>query len=132
LAILTRGVWTVPYVGSPSVTSGRHEGASDTRDCAISAVFSVRRGGIEPPTRGFSVPSEIADLPERNADPSAPRGGSGAVSDPDEAVRRAIKVAIDAGCLELAARLLDVLREAPKPGGALVRLELVKRGRYRP
>jgi hypothetical protein len=33
-------------------------------------------------------------------------------------VRAAIKAAVDAGRFELAARLLDVLREAPKPGAA--------------
>jgi hypothetical protein len=41
---------------------------------------------------------------------------------------RRIKAAVDAGRLELAARLLDVLREALKPG-TVVRLETVKRGR---
>ena len=65
---------------------------------------------------------------EKKADPNVPRGGSGAVTDPDEAVRAAIKAAVDAGRLELAARLLDVLRDAPKPG-AVVRLETVKRAR---
>jgi len=67
-------------------------------------------------------------LLEKKADPNVPRGGSGAVTDPDEAVRAAIKAAVDAGRLELAARLLDVLREVLKPG-TVVRLETVKRGR---
>ncbi len=97
-------------------------------EVAFSAADPVRRGGIEPPTRGFSVRPEITDLPEKKADPDAPRGGSGAVTDPDEAVRAAIKAAVDAGRLELAARLLDVLRDALKPG-AVVRLETVKRAR---
>ncbi len=88
----------------------------------------MRRGGIEPPTRGFSVRPEFTDLPEKKTEPSVPRGGSGAVTDPAEAVRAAIKAAVDAGRFELAARLLDVLREAPKPG-AVVRLETVKTGR---
>jgi hypothetical protein len=88
----------------------------------------VRRGGIEPPTRGFSVRPNISDLPEKNAALGVPRGGSGAVTDPDEAVRAAIKAAVDAGRFELAARLLDVLRETPKPG-AVVRLETAKTGR---
>jgi hypothetical protein len=61
------------------------------------------------------------------ADPDMPRGGFGAVSDPEEAVRAAIKTAIDAGRLELAARLLDVLRETVK-AATVVRLETVKRG----
>jgi hypothetical protein len=60
--------------------------------------------------------------------PHVPRGGSGPVTDPDEAVRTAIKAAVDAGRSELAARLLDLLQEPPKPG-ALVRLETVKRAR---
>ena len=88
----------------------------------------MRRGGIEPPTRGFSVRPDVADLPEKKADPDVPRGGSGAVTDPDEAVRAAIKAAVDAGRYELAARLLDVLREALKLG-TVVRLETVKSGR---
>ncbi len=67
-------------------------------------------------------------MPEKKADLNVPRGGFGAVTDPDEAVRTAIKAAVDAGRLELAARLLDVLREAPKPG-AVVRLETVKGAR---
>jgi hypothetical protein len=45
---------------------------------------------------------------------------------PDEAVRAAIKAAVDAGRFELAARLLDVLGDAPKPG-TVVRLETVKK-----
>jgi hypothetical protein len=89
---------------------------------------AVRRGGIEPPTRGFSVRPNITDLPEQNEGPPVPRGGFGAATDPDEAVRTAIKAAVDAGRFDLAARLLDVLREAPKPG-AVVRLEAVKSGR---
>jgi hypothetical protein len=40
-----------------------------------------------PPTRGFSVRPGISDLPEKKADPDVPRGGSGAATDPDEAVR---------------------------------------------
>ncbi|MGO9835743.1 MAG: hypothetical protein ACLP1X_16185 [Polyangiaceae bacterium] len=88
----------------------------------------VRRGGIEPPTRGFSVLPKVTDLPEKNAVPNVPRGGFGAVTDPEEAVRTAIKAAVDARRFDLAARLLDVLREAPKPG-AVVRLETVKTGR---
>jgi hypothetical protein len=88
----------------------------------------VRRGGIEPPTRGFSVQPGFTDLPEKNAVPEVLRGGFGAVTDPDEAVRTAIKAAVDAGRLELAARLLDVLREAMKPA-TVVRLETVKSGR---
>jgi hypothetical protein len=88
---------------------------------------AVRRGGIEPPTRGFSARQEITDLPDKMADPDMPRGGFGAVSDPEEAVRAAIKTAIDAGRLELAARLLDVLRETVK-AATVVRLETVKRG----
>lgn len=80
------------------------------------------------PTLGFSVRPDVADLPEQNAVPNVPRGGFGAVTDPDEAVRTAIKAAVDAGRFDLAARLLDVLREAPKQG-AVVRLETVKRGR---
>ncbi len=39
------------------------------------------------PTRGFSVRPEVPDLPEKKADPGVPRGGSGAATDPDEAVR---------------------------------------------
>jgi hypothetical protein len=85
----------------------------------------VRGDGIEPPTRGFSIRPDLTELPEKNAVPSVPRGGFGAVTDPDEAVRTAIKAAVDAGRLELAARLLEVLREAPKPG-TVVRLETVK------
>ena len=99
-----------------------------TGSLRASAEAVVRRGGIEPPTRGFSVRPEITDLPEKKAEPNVPRGGSGAVTDPDEAVRTAIKAAVDAGRLELAARLLDVLQEAPK-AGAVVRLETVKRAR---
>jgi hypothetical protein len=38
--------------------------------------------------------------------------GSCTPNDPDEAVRTAIKAAVDGGRLELAARLLDVLRDA--------------------
>jgi len=67
-------------------------------------------------------------LPEKKAESNVPRGGSGAVTDPEEAVRTAIKAAVDASRLELAARLLDVLRDATKPG-AVVRLETVKRAR---
>jgi hypothetical protein len=67
-------------------------------------------------------------LSEKKAHPDDPRGGSGAVTDPDEAVRTAIKAAVDAGRFELAARLLDVLRQSRKPG-AVVRLETVKMGR---
>ena len=55
-------------------------------------------------------------------------GRFGAVTDPDEAVRTAIKAAVDAGRVELAARLLDVLQEAPKSGG-VVRLETLKKAR---
>jgi hypothetical protein len=62
--------------------------------------------------RGFSVLPNITDLPEKKTDPNVPRGGSGAVTDPDEAVRAAIKAAVDAGRFERAARLLDVLRDA--------------------
>jgi hypothetical protein len=84
--------------------------------------------GADVPTPGFSVPPNIIELPEKNAVPNVPRGGFGALTDPDEAVRTAIKAAVDAGRFDLAARLLDVLREAPKPG-AVVRLETVKTGR---
>ena len=41
------------------------------------------------------------------------RRGSGLVSDPDAAVRAAIKSAVDAGRYELAAKLLEVLKSAP-------------------
>jgi hypothetical protein len=105
-----------------------YRGGDDAPMAWASAQAVVRRGGIEPPTRGFSVRPEITDLPEEKAVPNVPWGGSGAVTDPDEAVRTAIKAAIDAGRLELAARLLDVLQEAPKPG-AVVRLETLKRAR---
>jgi hypothetical protein len=67
-------------------------------------------------------------LPEKNADPGVPRGGFGAVTDPDEAVKVAVKVATEAGQYELAAQLLDVLMGRPKQA-AIVRLETVKGGR---
>jgi hypothetical protein len=47
---------TVPHVGSPPGTSGPHEGTRDKREVLFPSGFVVRRDGIEPPTRGFSVP----------------------------------------------------------------------------
>jgi len=64
-------------------------------------------------------------LPEKNADPVVPRGGFGAVTDPDEAVKVAVKVATDAGRYEFAAQLLDVLMGQPKRA-SVVWLETVK------
>jgi hypothetical protein len=46
-------------------------------------------------------------------------GGFCTPNDPDRAVREAIKAAIDGGRLDLAARLLDVLRDAPELGGVV-------------
>jgi hypothetical protein len=63
----------------------------------------VRRGGIEPPTRGFSVPHGIIDFVEKKADR---KGGVSCLCTPndpaDVAVREAIKAAVDAGRLDVA------------------------------
>jgi hypothetical protein len=82
----------------------------------------VRRDRIELSTRGFSVRQGNPDPPEEKADLGVEVGGSCTPNDPDEAVREAIKAALDAGRLELAAKLLDVLRDAPK-GGVVVPLD---------
>lgn len=86
------------------------------RNSRKGAVPERRRGRIEPPIRGVSVLQEMADLPGKKAEPDVPRGGSGAVTDPDEAVRAAIKAAVDAGRSELAARLLDGRKGGPAGG----------------
>jgi hypothetical protein len=77
----------------------------------------VPRDGIEPPTRGFSKQQEKAGFAGGNAVFSCGVSGSCAVSstapDPDEALKTAIKVAVDAGQYDRAAKLLDVLRSTP-------------------
>ncbi len=71
------------------------------------------RDGIEPPTRGFSKQPENPSFVEEKATFSEPRRGFGEVSDPDEALKMAIKAAVDAGQYERAAKLLEVLKITP-------------------
>jgi hypothetical protein len=75
----------------------------------------VRRDRIELSTRGFSVQPGNPVPPEKNAGSGGEVSGFCTPKDPGEAVKDAIKAAVDAGRLDLAGKLLDVLRDlAPK------------------
>jgi hypothetical protein len=80
----------------------------------------VRRDRIELSTRGFSVRQENGDPPEKKVGLEMPRGGSGTPTDPDDAVRTAIKAAVEAGRLDLAGKLIEALRQSPAPKPAPV------------
>jgi hypothetical protein len=88
-------------------------------EAAIFPDDPVRRDGIEPPTRGFSVLAgwAVSSRETLEAVSSVDRSWI----DSDEALRIAIKLAVDAGQLERAGRLLDVLR-ATSPAASVVEL----------
>ncbi len=85
------------------------------------------RDGIEPPTRGFSIPGEVQDRSKNRAI----SGGGGShldEVDADEALRVALKAAVDAGQWERVRVLTELLANPPK--GAVV-VELATRRKER-
>ena len=82
------------------------------------------RDGIEPPTRGFSTREGLPGSDGESGPSVEERRGCGAVSDPDAALKEAIKVAVDEGQYERARALLDVLAKTPSVGAVL---DLAKR-----
>ena len=79
------------------------------------------RNGIEPLTRGFSKQQEIPGFAEEKATSQPAVLGDCKASDPDAALRTAIKVALDAGDFDRVRKLVAVLESAP-PAAPVVRL----------
>jgi hypothetical protein len=78
----------------------------------------VPRDGIEPPTRGFSIPGEGQDR-SKNRGISGSRGSHLDAVDPDEALRVALKAAVDAGQWERVRVLTELLANPPRGAGVV-------------
>jgi hypothetical protein len=89
-------------------------------DTGARAGSAVPRDGIEPPTRGFSIGGGVQDRTE-NAPISRGAGSHLGAVDPDEALRVALKAAVDAGQWERVRVLTELLASALK-GAEVVEL----------